>query len=116
MRLVIIESPFAGDTVRNLRYLKDAVLDCLSRGESPYASHAFFTQFLDDTNPDERALGIDAGLAWGAMADVTVVYTDLGVSTGMQLGIDHAVANKRSVEYRSLPQWRSLAGVFRREA
>lgn len=44
MRLVIIESPFAGDVVRNLRYLRACMRDCLRRGEAPYASHALYTQ------------------------------------------------------------------------
>jgi hypothetical protein len=44
MKLVIIESPYAGDVEPNVAYAKAAVLDCLSRGEAPYASHLFFTQ------------------------------------------------------------------------
>jgi hypothetical protein len=102
MRLVVIESPFAGDRVRNHAYLGDAVLDCLSRGESPYASHLVFPPFLDDNDPKQRALGIAAGLAWGTKADATVVYQDLGISGGMKLGIEAAQKAGRSVEYRSL--------------
>ena len=102
MKLVYLESPFAGDRVRNAAYLKACVLDCLKRGESPYASHAFFTQFLDDDNPIERELGIEAGLAWARKAQTTVVYEDLGISRGMQLGIDRAVVCARPVERRRL--------------
>jgi hypothetical protein len=57
---------------------------------------------LDDAIPDERTLGIEAGLAWGALAEVTVVYGDRGISRGMQYGIDRATAEGRPVEYRSL--------------
>lgn len=104
MRLVIIESPYAGDVERNVAYAKEAVRDCLARGEAPYASHLFFTQagLLDDTVPEQRTLGIEAGLAWGAMAEATVVYTDLGMTSGMLLGIDRASLVGRPVEYRSL--------------
>lgn len=104
MRLVIIESPYAGDVERNVAYAKAAVRDCLERGESPYASHLFFTQdgLLDDTIPAQRALGIEAGLAWGAKADATVVYTDLGMSRGMLLGIARAHEQGRPVELRTL--------------
>lgn len=104
MRLVIIESPYAGDVERNVAYAKEAVRDCLARGEAPYASHLFFTQsgLLDETVPEQRTLGIEAGLAWGAMAEATVVYTDLGMSSGMLLGIDRAYLVGRPVEYRSL--------------
>ncbi|NEU14646.1 hypothetical protein G3T14_21415 [Methylobacterium sp. BTF04] len=107
MRLVIIESPYAGDTARNVAYAKAAMRDCLERGEAPYASHLLFTQagILDDTNPAQRALGIEAGLAWGAKADATVVYRDLGVTAGMQEGISRALSEGRKVEYREIRAW-----------
>ena len=39
MKLVIVESPFAGDTERNIRYARACLADCLRRGEAPFASH-----------------------------------------------------------------------------
>ncbi|AXE32748.1 hypothetical protein DK842_17935 [Chromobacterium phragmitis] len=111
MRLVIVESPYAGDVERNLRYLSEAMRDCLLRGEAPFASHALYAQagVLDDAKLDERRLGIEAGLAWGRLADKTVVYADLGISSGMVYGIDRAAQEGRPVEYRSLPGWRAAA-------
>lgn len=105
MKLVLIESPYAGNVQLNLAYLRAAMRDCLLRGEAPYASHAMYTQdgVLDDDLPDERSLGIEAGLAWGAMAQKTVVYTDLGMSRGMVFGISRARREGREVEYRTLP-------------
>ena len=99
---VLVESPFAGDVEVNTAYLKECLKDCLSRGESPFASHLFFTQFLDDDIPDERALGIEAGLAWGMVADRTVVYLDRGISNGMKYGIEAAKKAGRQIEYRRL--------------
>lgn len=109
MRLVILESPFAGDVPRNLAYARACMSDCLARGEAPYASHLLYTQpgVLDDTKPDERALGMAAGFAWGERADATVVYTDLGTSSGMVAGIERAQAAGRSVEMRTLMGWAS---------
>lgn len=106
-RLVIVESPYAGDVERNLRYLRAALRDCLLRGEAPFASHGLYTQpgVLDDTIPAEREQGIQAGLCWGAVAEATVVYTDLGVSSGMTHGIKAAKDAERLVEYRSLLGW-----------
>lgn len=101
---VLVESPFAGDVEANVAYLKDCLKDCLERGEAPYASHLFFTQFLDDEIPEERALGIDAGLAWGAAAERTVVYQDRGISRGMKYGIAAAEKAGREIEYRTLRQ------------
>jgi hypothetical protein len=101
---VIVESPYAGDVEANLAYARAAVRDCLSRGEAPYASHLFFTQsgLLDDLIPEQRALGIAAGLAWGAAAEKTVVYQDLGITLGMRTGIARAQQDGRPVEYRHL--------------
>lgn len=101
-RLVYLESPFAGDRQRNAAYLKAAMRDSLDRGEAPFASHALYVQFVDDDVPVERAMGIEAGLAWGLKAEATVVYIDLGISPGMQQGIDHAIEVGRTVEQRLL--------------
>lgn len=108
MRLVILESPYAGDVDRNLRYARAALRDCLLRGEAPFASHLLYTQpgVLADDDPGERQHGIDAGLRWGLMAERTVVYIDLGITPGMQKGIEAAHYQGRPVEHRSLPVWR----------
>lgn len=113
MKLVIIESPFAGDWETNLEYLRAAMADCLKRGEAPYASHALYTQpgVLDDNIPEERKLGIEAGFAWARALDEhgqlikRVVYGNLGISAGMKEGIAKARALGQEVEYRMLKDW-----------
>jgi hypothetical protein len=104
MKRVILESPYAGDVHANVAYARAALRDCLLRGEAPIASHLLYTQpgVLDDLAPDERTLGINAGLVWGGLAEATVVYTDRGISRGMQYGISRAEDEGRPVEYRSL--------------
>jgi len=87
MKRVIIESPYAGNVERNCAYLRECILDSLSRGEAPFASHAFYTLFLDDLNPAERKQGMRAGTAWMGVADLVAVYTDKGISPGMEKGI-----------------------------
>jgi len=103
-RLVIVESPFAGDVERNLAYCRAAMADCLRRNEAPFASHALYTQpgVLDDQDEDQRARGILAGFSWRSCADATVVYCDRGISTGMAKGIDHARSIGSPLEYRWL--------------
>jgi hypothetical protein len=100
-KLVIIESPFAGDVEANIEYARACVRDSLLRGESPIASHLLYTQpgILDDNIPSERQHGIDAGLAWRRVADV--VYTGRGVSKGMEYGIAAAKEAGIPVIYRS---------------
>lgn len=107
MRRVIIESPYAGDVDANLAYLRAAMHDCLARGEAPFASHGLYTQagVLDDGIACEREMGIAAGFAWRDVADLTVVYTDLGMSRGMRAGVDDAHRKGRPVEFRTLDGW-----------
>ena len=105
--LVIIESPYAGDRSRNDAYLRAALWDSLARGEAPFASHAIYPQVLDDNDPAQRRLGVEAGFAWADQAPVAIVavYVDLGISRGMQLGIDRAIDRRQIVERRSIPAW-----------
>lgn len=117
MRLVVLESPYAGDVDRNVAYARAAIGDCLRRGEAPIASHLLFTQpgVLRDDVPEERVLGIAAGLAWHDVADAIVFYVDLGWSRGMFGALDtvrhHNMAARcagtpmRPVEQRHLPDW-----------
>ena len=110
MRRVIVESPYAGDVEANVEYARAALYDCLMRGEAPFASHLLYTQpgVLDDSIPDERLDGIYAGLTWADVADAVVVYTDRGISDGMQYGITRHEIAGRAVEYRSLEVRRAI--------
>lgn len=102
--LVILESPFAGDEARNIAYGRRCLHDSLMRAEAPIASHLLYTQpgVLDDSIPEERTMGIEAGLAWRAVAQASVVYVDYGISKGMQYGIDAARAAGLRVEERTI--------------
>lgn len=115
MKRVVIESPLGrrpdGSVVlpgspewnENIAYARAAVRDCLRRGESPYASHLFFPQVLDDATPEERELGIAAGLEWGKAASSRVIYTDRGVTEGMKMGIVAAASSPhQTIEVRKL--------------
>jgi hypothetical protein len=106
MKLVVVESPYAGDTPeqveRHVEYAREAMTDSLLRDEAPFLSHLLYPQVLDDSNPKQREAGIAAGLAWGDRAELRVVYCDLGVSPGMRRGIDRARQLGQPVEYRSI--------------
>ncbi len=113
-RLVIVESPYAGDIARNVAYARAAMADCLRRGEAPIASHLLYTQpgVLRDNVPEERNHGIEAGLAWGRVADGHVFYVDLGWSRGMTAARDRCEAEGRKWETRALlGEWASPAPV-----
>lgn len=102
-KLVIIESPFAGDIPANIAYGRECVSDSVHRGEAPIASHLLFTQegILNDAIPGERKLGIEAGWAWYRCADFCAVYVDRGISPGMFAGIEVAKDNHVFIDYRS---------------
>lgn len=105
---VVIESRFSGKTieelVRNKKYALACMRDSMLRGEAPYASHVIYAHphFLDDFEASERAVGMHAGFIWGDLAVKTVVYADLGISSGMEMGILRAKELGREVEYREL--------------
>jgi hypothetical protein len=104
MTKVILESPYAGDIERNVNYARLCVKHSLSLGEAPIASHLLYTQpgILDDSIPDERALGIDAGLAWKSVADKQVFYADYGMSKGMEYGMAYAKEHNIPYEVRKI--------------
>lgn len=105
MKLVIIESPYRGDTLENRRYarrcMRHSVVHC---GESPIASHLLYTQpgILDDSIPLERQLGIEAGLAWSPVADLHAFYIDRGWSLGMRQALAFCKRTHQEWELRSI--------------
>jgi hypothetical protein len=126
VRFVIVESPFApkGKTsverkvslARNLAYVRAAMADCFARGEVPYASHALYTQpgVLDDTIPEERAKGIQAGFsiakALAMAAELLpwffecrrIFYVERGWSSGMHAACDDSAQRKWDIKTRHL--------------
>lgn len=104
MKRVILESPYAGDVEKNIKYARACVHDSLSRGEAPIASHLLYTQedILDDNILEERSWGIDAGLAWKEVADLHVFYIDYGYSRGMEYAKKYATDNDIVIEERKL--------------
>lgn len=113
MVLTVIESPFGTrpdwtraspeEVQRNLRYLKALALDSLERGEAPFASHGLYPLWLNDAQPEQRALGMAAGFAWGKHAARVVVGINLGITPGMRDGEKLADLRGQPIEYRKLP-------------
>lgn len=91
---VVIESPHWGKTYpqrnHNWLYLTECCRHSVLSGEAPFASHGFYTQFLNDDDPFSRALGIKLGQVVMARASFVAVYCDLGISPGMKAGIKAA--------------------------
>lgn len=106
MKLVIIESPFFNKNPKqqeyNVLYARECMKECLYNNEAPYLSHLLYTQILDDNILEERNFGIEAGFEFRKAIHTTIVYTDLGISSGMAWGIENAIKMGNTVEYRNL--------------
>ena len=100
--LTIVESPYAGDVKGNEEYLKKCIKHSISLGETPFASHGFYTRYLDDTNPCDRELGISMGFKYHQAAVKCVFYVDRGMSKGMLAGLQRAIDLKLPTEFRYL--------------
>lgn len=110
----IIESPFAADTEEgaklHMEYLGRCLIDSLTRNEAPFASHGFYTMFLDDTVPEQRKQGMMAGWAWRDRAERVAFYVDHGISSGMMQSLEGLIAehSRQHITFRSLdhePDW-----------
>lgn len=103
IKLVIVESPYAGNVEANLAYARQACRDCIDRGETPFASHLLFPQFLDDSDEGERHCGINRGLEIGQafyqartrskvlptlFTAQVAFYLDMGWSRGMEAALE----------------------------
>jgi hypothetical protein len=111
MRRAILESPYQSKNEAkvqlHLDYARAAMLHSLAQGESALASHLIWPWILDDADPAEREQGMIAGFAWHRVAEASVIYTDLGISNGMEAGIAMAKLFGLPVEYRKIPNWQA---------
>lgn len=94
-RFIYICSPCRGDMEKNITkaqgYCREAAE--LWPDVVPIAPHVYCTQFLDDTVPAERAVGMDMGLALLDMCDELWVYGIQNPSEGMKREIAYAEEN-----------------------
>ena len=108
MKRVVIEHPYSSGTKdgieMNEKYGRACLADSLDRDETPFSSALLYAQegVLDDTIPQERAKGIQAGFKWREVADKTVFYGDRGISGGMLMGLEHSIDCGIPVTFRSL--------------
>ncbi len=110
--LVVVESPLLGGHPGAIFYARLALLDSVRRGEVPLASHLLYPQVLDDGNSEDRYIGICAGHLPYEIGARAAVYVDLGISRGVQIGIDRALGLGRLVEYRTFGR-QALRVLFR---
>jgi hypothetical protein len=87
--IVYICSPYAGDIEKNVKAARDYCRFAVDKGFIPVAPHLLFPQFMDDTNPQERQLGLFFGNALMSKCSEVWVFGSV-ISHGMQVEIKRA--------------------------
>lgn len=86
--LIYVASAYAGDVKENSERAKRYCVHVINEGGVPIAPHLLFTQFLDDSVPHERKLGLDLGLELLEHCGEVWVFGD--ISEGMKREIEKA--------------------------
>ena len=89
-KLCHICSPYRGDTERNAKYAAALTRTAVMKGYTPITPHLYLTQALDDRNPEERALGMEAGLHLLEPCEAIMIGGYYGISEGMRYEIERA--------------------------
>ena len=90
MRRVFICSPYRGDIERNVQTARDLCYAATRTGAAPFAPHSLYPQFLDDAMQDDRAAGINAGLAFMRVCDELWCPKGVEPTEGMKHEIAYA--------------------------
>jgi len=117
---VMVESPYSGDIMFNVKYARLCMADSYCKGEAPFLGHLLYTQiskemkmeFVADDDYEAIVKGRDYGLAcnrtWRKLVNVSVFYVDLGWSQGMLEAKEEAIALGHTIYERNLENWEVL--------
>lgn len=97
MKIIYVASPYAGDIQKNTEFVKRACRHVMNEGHAFFAPHLLYPNLLDDSQPRERQLGIDMGLAMLEHCDELWCYGER-ISHGMMQEI--AVADSLGIPVR----------------
>ena len=87
--IVYICSPYAGDVEGNVAAARKYSRFAMKRGYIPIAPHLLFPQFMNDSNPTERELGLFFGNAIMSKCSEVWVFGET-ISPGMAAEIKRA--------------------------
>jgi len=124
-KLVYICSPYAGDIDYNTKMAKEYCRYAMKCECVPIAVHLIYPSFLDDTNPAERAAGIQMGLRVLATCEELWIG-GTHISEGMKIEISEAerlgipvkrISQSELMEVNSIKKYgiwaeRSSASIF----
>lgn len=98
MKMVYICSPLRGDIEGNIKKALEYCALAESQGVIPLAPHTIFTQFLNDTIPEQRQRGLMLGLELLKRCDELWVFGNV-ISQGMKAEIEEARQNSIPTRY-----------------
>jgi len=87
--LIFICSAYAGDVELNVSRARGYCRYAVSEGFMPLAPHLLLTLFLDDDDPEQRALGMRCGLELLRICSEAWIFGDR-ISPGMEQEITEA--------------------------
>ena len=90
MKTAYICSPYSGDTKRNKQYARELTAHAIQLGYAPITPHLYITECLDDNEPSQRDLGLNAGIALLSVCDIIIVGWRYGISDEMEREIFRA--------------------------
>ena len=102
MKKIYICSPLGGDVEENLRRVKRYTEYALRCGTAPVVPH-FYALCLDDADPIERQMGLNAGLSLLMFCDEMWIFGDK-ITEGMQKEIRACENLNIRMRYMSLEE------------
>ena len=96
--IVYICSPYSGDVEGNVAAARRYSRFAVEQGYIPIAPHLLFPQFLDDSRPDERELGLFFGNALMSKCSEVWVFGSR-ISSGMESEIKRAKWKNHYLRY-----------------
>lgn len=105
--LVFVCSPLRGDRPyttakfnKNLRNAAGYSASVVRVGHTPITPHLYFSSFMDDHKPGDRARGKEMAQELLAICDEVWVFADNGISEGMKAEINLASELGKPVRYQ----------------
>lgn len=96
--LVFICSPYAGNIQRNTERAREYCRFAVSKNCIPIAPHLLFPQFMEETDPAQRSLGIFFGLVLQSKCKEVWVFGG-NITKGMEVEIEKARERGRPIRY-----------------
>lgn len=96
--MVYICSPLSGDVEGNQEKARRYCRFAVEQGVLPVAPHIYFTQFMEDSDPDERSLALFMDLALLSKCVELWVFGDV-ISEGMKAEIEWAKRHELPIRY-----------------